>query len=72
MTLEDLESAGVKNIEIMDNSSQKKNILYYSFKNIRERYQFREQRANKIQLKNEKIIKEIQLPKINDKTKKYK
>jgi hypothetical protein len=45
-------------------STQKKNIFYFSFKNIRERYQFKEQRANRIQIRNEKIIKDL-LPPIN-------
>ena len=29
-------------------SSQKKNVFYLAFKNIKERFQFREQRTNKI------------------------
>jgi hypothetical protein len=40
-------------------STQKKNINYYCFKNIRERYQFKEQRMTKIQLRNEQIAKSL-------------
>jgi len=46
-------------------SSQKKDISYFSFKNIRDRYQFKEQRAIKIQSKFESIHKELVLPPIN-------
>lgn len=63
-TLEDLESNQMKNMDIEYTSSQKKNIFYTSFKNIRERYQYKEQRSNKIQMRSEKIIKEFQLPDI--------
>lgn len=47
-----------------DYSTQKKNIFYYSFKNIRDRYQYKEQRINKIQMRNEKISKQMMLPPI--------
>ena len=40
-------------------STQQKDIFYNSFKNIRQRYQYKEQRANNIQMRNEKIIKEL-------------
>ena len=45
-------------------SSQKQNIFYYSFRNIRERYQYKEQRLNRIQARDEKILKELKLPEI--------
>ena len=60
-TLNNLESNEYKAKEY---STQNKNIFYHSFKNIRDRYQMKEQRINKIQLRNESLIKEI-LPQIN-------
>ena len=48
-------------------SSQKKDIFYHAFHNIRERYQFKEQRMNKIQSRYENIVKELKLPPINQK-----
>ena len=45
-------------------STQKQNIFYYSFRNIRERYQYKEQRLNRIQARDEKILKELKLPEI--------
>ncbi len=53
-----------KNLNSNHLSTQKKNIFYFSFKNIRDRYQYKEQRANKIQMRNEKILKDL-LPPIN-------
>lgn len=69
-TLEDLDTPSKQKLENKENSTQKKSIFYYSFKNIRDRYQYKEQRINKIQIRNEKIlkeIKEVKLPKINNK-----
>ncbi len=43
-------------------SSQKKNIFYLAFKNIKERYQYKEQRSIKIKSRNEEIIKEFKFP----------
>jgi len=43
-------------------SSQKKNIFYLAFKNIKERYQYREQRSNKIKMRSEDIMKEFKFP----------
>jgi len=43
-------------------SSQKKNIFYLAFKNIKDRYQYREQRSNKIKTRNEEIMKEFKFP----------
>lgn len=40
-------------------STQKKDIFYNSFKSIRDRYQYKDQRVNNIQIKNEKIAKEL-------------
>lgn len=47
--------------------SEKKNINYLSFKNIQERYQFKENRSNYIQMFSERLNKELTLPKINKK-----
>jgi hypothetical protein len=51
-------------------STQKKSINYYCFKNIRERYQYKEQRMTKIQMRNEQIIKSLveQSKKVNGQT----
>jgi len=43
-------------------SSQKKNIFYLAFKNIKDRYQYREQRINKIKMRSEEIMKEFRFP----------
>ena len=40
-------------------STQQKDIFYNSFKSIRQRYQYKEQRANNIMMRNERIIKEL-------------
>lgn len=40
-------------------STKKKDIFYNSFKSIRDRYQYKDQRVNNIQLRNEKISKEL-------------
>lgn len=40
-------------------STQKKNIFYYSFKNIRERYHFKENRSMAISERKDKILKEL-------------
>jgi len=45
-------------------STQKQNIFYYSYRNIRERYQYKEQRINRIQARDERILKELKLPEI--------
>lgn len=45
-------------------STQKQNIFYYSYRNIRERYQYKEQRMNRIQARDERILKELKLPEI--------
>lgn len=68
MTLDHLETAQAQEINFEDYSTQKKNIFYHSFKNIRDRYQYKEQRVNKIQMRNEKICKQI-LPDIKGDTK---
>ncbi len=49
--------------------SEKKNIIYQSFKNIQERFQFREKRDNQFQMFVEKVQKDLILPKINTKSK---
>lgn len=40
-------------------STRQKDVFYHSFKNIRDRYQFKEQRINNIQMRNEKILKDL-------------
>jgi hypothetical protein len=45
--------------------SQKKNIFYLSFKNIKDRYQYREQRLNKIKTRSCEILNEFKLPVIS-------
>lgn len=77
LNLDDLQNLNINNkktdnININDNgikvredemvSSQKKNIFYLAFKNIKDRYQYREQRSNKIKMRNEEIIKEFKFP----------
>lgn len=47
-------------------SSEKKNIFYVSYKNIQERFQYREQRINKIQMFAERVQKKLSLPAINN------
>lgn len=52
--------------------TEKKNIIYLSYQNIRERYLQREQRSNQVQARNEQILKElkakeVKLPKIRTK-----
>ncbi len=58
---EDDDSEILKGRKILaaEQSSQKKNISYFSFKNIRDRYQFKDQRTNKIQMRNEQISKNL-------------
>ena len=53
-----------KQIEYEIKSSQKQNIFYNSFRNLRERNQYKEQRLNRIQARDEKILKELKLPEI--------
>lgn len=49
--------------DIVDNvNSEKKNIIYISYKNIQNRFQYKEQRANQIQMFNEKVSKDLILP----------
>ena len=43
-------------------SSQKKNIFYLAFKNIKDRFQYREQRSNKIKIRSEEILKDFKFP----------
>ncbi len=40
-------------------STQQKDILFNSFKNFKNRYQYKERRTNNIQIRNEKIIREL-------------
>jgi hypothetical protein len=40
-------------------STQQKDVFYHSFKNIRDRYQFKEQRTNNIQMQTERIRKQL-------------
>ena len=49
----------LKKEEKNDNSTQRKDIFYNSFKNIKERHQFREERINKLNHQKKKIIKEL-------------
>ena len=49
----------LKKEEKQDNSTQRKDIFYNSFKNIKERHQFREERINKLNHQKKKIIKEL-------------
>jgi hypothetical protein len=54
--------------EIVDknknNSTQQKNVFYNSFKNIRERYQYKKQRINNIQMRNEQILRDLKKKKV--------
>lgn len=43
-------------------SSQKKDIFYNAFRNIRERYQYKDQRIQNIRSRFEKISNELKLP----------
>ena len=52
------------------NSTQRKDIFYNSFKNIKERHQYREERINKLQHQKKKIIKELKEQNNNNKNKK--
>lgn len=45
-----------------EKNSEKKNIFYTSFKSIQDRFSFKEQRINKIQICYEKIQKQLRLP----------
>ena len=49
-------------------SSQKKDIFYHAFTNIRERHQYKEHRMQNIQSRFEKISNELKLPLINSKS----
>lgn len=51
-------------------SSQKKNVFYLAFKNIKDRYQYKEQRNNKIKSRGKEILNEFKLPIINSNVKK--
>ena len=51
-------------------STQKKNIFYCAFKNIKDRYQYKEQRNNKIKSRGKEILNEFKLPMINSHVKK--
>jgi hypothetical protein len=57
-----------RHIEARNQSSQKKDIFYHAFHNIRERYQYKEQRIHKLQSRYENIVKELKLPLIATKT----
>ena len=48
-----------KNKSKNDNSTQRKDIFFNSFKNIKERHQYREERINKLQQQKKKIIKDL-------------
>ena len=48
-----------KKTEKNDNSTQRKDIFYNSFKNIKERHQYKEERINKLQHQKKKIVKEL-------------
>lgn len=43
----------------IDNSTQRKDIFFNSFKNIKERHQYKEERINKLQQQKKKIVKEL-------------
>ena len=53
-------------------SSQKKNIFYMAFKNIKDRYQYKEQRMDKIKSRGKEILNEFKLPLINSNVKNIK
>ena len=48
-----------KKAELLGNSTQRKDIFYNSFKNIKERHQYKEERINKLQHQKKKIVKEL-------------
>ena len=48
-----------KEVEKNTNSTQRKDIFYNSFKNIKERHQYKEERINKLQHQKKKIVKEL-------------
>ena len=48
-----------KKEEKVINSTQRKDIFYNSFKNIKERHQYKEERINKLQHQKNKIVKEL-------------
>ena len=48
-----------KEVEKNNNSTQRKDIFYNSFKNIKERHQYKEERINKLQHQKKKIVKEL-------------
>ena len=48
-----------KKAEKYENSTQRKDIFYNSFKNIKERHQYKEERINKLQNQKKKIVKEL-------------
>lgn len=66
-TLNTRHSSNVDIEEIKRDECEKKNIFYRSFKNIQERFQYREQRINKIQMFNERVQKQLTLPPIKQK-----
>jgi hypothetical protein len=41
------------------NSTQQKDVFYYAFKNIRDRYQFKETRDNNIQKRKDNILRDL-------------
>ena len=57
-----------RHIEAKYQSSQKKDIFYHAFHNIRERYQYKEQRMQKLQSRYDNIVKELKLPLITTKS----
>ena len=65
LNLDDLQNINTAPKEEEIVSSQKKNIFYIAFKNIKDRYQYKEQRSNKIKMRSEEIMKEFRLPSIN-------
>ena len=48
-----------KKVEKSNNSTQRKDIFFNSFKNIKERHQYKEERINKLQHQKKKIVKEL-------------
>lgn len=61
-TLNTRQSSQMDLEEVKRDECEKKNIFYRSFKNIQERFQYREQRINKIQMFNERVQKQLTLP----------
>ena len=53
------EIKNIKKEEKIVNTTQRKDIFYNSFKNIKERHQFREERVNKLNQQKKKIVKEL-------------